>query len=224
MNYIQQINAFWDKLENDQDLKPTAIVVYTALLQINNKTGWKDKFRVVYGQVLSMTGISKNTYYSALDELVKGDYLEYEKGPNQYQAAVFKLNVLYQNLVQQECSNSIAEVQQEYSIENIPKPKNTKPIKPKKEKCLAPTIFEVENFFVENNFPKEKGAEAWKYYEQGNWHDNYGKPVLNWKQKMRGVWFKNDNKQNIRVPAIKIGKAEMLYNQLERLKIDFDNE
>lgn len=96
-NYIMQLNAFWDRLEQESDLKQTSIVVYLALLHVNNRLKWKKRFKVVYDQMTTMAGIAKNTYYSALDELVKKGYIIWEKGPNQYQAATFEIKVLYQN-------------------------------------------------------------------------------------------------------------------------------
>ncbi len=38
---------------------------------------------------------------------------------------------------------------------------------------------------------EDKAITAWDYYEAGDWHDSNGKPVLNWKQKLIAVWFKN---------------------------------
>jgi hypothetical protein len=222
VNYIQLINAFWEKHETDQNLKATSITVYMALVQINNRTGWKDKFRVTFGQVLNMTNISKNTYYSAIAELVEGKYIEYEKGPNQYQAATFKTIMLYQNLVQHEYSNGIAQVQQQDSIENIPKQENTKIIKLKKRVFTPPPLDEVKNYFLENGFSEQKAVNAYNYYNVANWHDGKGYPVLNWKQKMRGVWFKDDSREkSIAAPAP--GKAASLINQFERVKFK-DNE
>ena len=102
LNYIQQINAFWDRLEQSQDLKHSSAIVYLALLQINNHTGWKKRFQVTFGEVLSMTGIANiKTYYSAIIELAERGYILYEKGPNQYKAATFELPLLYQKLEEQ---------------------------------------------------------------------------------------------------------------------------
>lgn len=82
---------------------------------------------------------------------------------------------------------------------------NPLPEKPKKrkeksaaKKFLPPTIDEVEKYFIENGYRGDVGKKAWQYYKNGNppWHDGNGKPVKAWKQKMNGVWFKDDNKIN----------------------------
>jgi len=53
---------------------------------------------------------------------------------------------------------------------------------------------EVILFFKENGYSKQSAINAYKYYCESNWEDSRGNKVKNWKQKMRGVWFKDDNK------------------------------
>lgn len=65
----------------------------------------------------------------------------------------------------------------------------------KRKPFSPPTPSEVESFFTENGYTAEAARRAFDYYMDANWHDAEGKPVLNWKQKMRGVWFKPEHKQ-----------------------------
>lgn len=58
-----------------------------------------------------------------------------------------------------------------------------------------PTIQEVRNFFEENGYDPDFGETRWHYYNDANWFDSHGSPVLNWKQKMRSVWFKDEHKK-----------------------------
>ena len=44
---------------------------------------------------------------------------------------------------------------------------------------------------------KERGEFVWNYYNDADWFDSKGNPVLNWKQKMRSVWFKNEYKKQM---------------------------
>jgi len=67
-------------------------------------------------------------------------------------------------------------------------------IPPKKIKSKIPKIEEVINYFKENGFSEAAAKKAFDYYESGNWHDSKGNQVKNWKQKMQGVWFKDENK------------------------------
>lgn len=65
----------------------------------------------------------------------------------------------------------------------------------KRKPFSPPTPSEVESFFTENGYTAEAARRAFDYYTDANWHDAEGKSVLNWKQKMRGVWFKPEHKQ-----------------------------
>lgn len=62
-------------------------------------------------------------------------------------------------------------------------------------KFTAPKILEVQTYFIENGFNKELAKRAFDYYDVANWKDSKGNQVKNWKQKMRGVWFKDENKE-----------------------------
>ncbi len=62
-----------------------------------------------------------------------------------------------------------------------------------KVQFLAPSIDEVVKFFEENGYTN--GDKAWNYYNDGDWKDSKGNPVVSWKQKMRMVWFKDENKK-----------------------------
>lgn len=60
-----------------------------------------------------------------------------------------------------------------------------------------PSLFEVENYFIENGFDKLLAQKAFEYYNIAEWKDSRGVKVQNWKQKMRGVWMKEENKTQI---------------------------
>jgi len=70
------------------------------------------------------------------------------------------------------------------------------PPKPKKKKAVftPPTKEDVIKYFIENEYDGNKGAEAFEFYDCADWFDSRGNKVKNWKQKMRGVWFKDDNR------------------------------
>ena len=71
-------------------------------------------------------------------------------------------------------------------------------VKQKQKQNVSPTLDEVKQYFLENGIDPAIGKEAFDYYEAGNWHDSQGKPVKNWKQKMRGVWFKNNAAKKVK--------------------------
>lgn len=66
--------------------------------------------------------------------------------------------------------------------------------KRKRAPFKIPTIQEVREYFVVNGYDPDFGETRWHYYNDANWFDSHGNPVLNWKQKMRSVWFKEEYK------------------------------
>lgn len=52
------------------------------------------------------------------------------------------------------------------------------------------------------------GEKIFNYYDVADWHDASGKPVLNWKQKIRAVWDKPENKVKIVLDKPTVGKTE----------------
>ena len=66
----------------------------------------------------------------------------------------------------------------------------------KREKKIiyTPSLSEVELYFKDNGYTKESAIKAFHYYEENNWKDSRNNQVKNWKQKMQGVWFKDENK------------------------------
>lgn len=61
---------------------------------------------------------------------------------------------------------------------------------------IPPTFQEFEIYFKENGF-SNIAKKVYDYYSSANWHDSKGNKVLSWKQKVQGVWFKDENKENI---------------------------
>ena len=55
-------------------------------------------------------------------------------------------------------------------------------------------IQSVIAYFTDNGFSSKSAETFFYYYESANWTDSNGKKVKNWKQKARGVWFKDENK------------------------------
>lgn len=64
----------------------------------------------------------------------------------------------------------------------------------KKKGFEPPTQKEVIDFFKEKGYKESAGKKAWEYYDAADWNDSTGKKIKSWKQKMIGVWFKDENK------------------------------
>jgi hypothetical protein len=67
-------------------------------------------------------------------------------------------------------------------------------VKGSKKVFIPPTIEEVKEYFKEHGYSESSAIKAYGYYNAGNWKDSEGKQVKSWKQKMQGVWFKDENK------------------------------
>lgn len=52
------------------------------------------------------------------------------------------------------------------------------------------------------------GEKIFNYYDVADWHDASGKPVLNWKQKIRAVWDKPENKVKTVLNETTVGETE----------------
>lgn len=71
-----------------------------------------------------------------------------------------------------------------------------------KKVFIPPSILEVEQFFKEKGYSSMSAQKAFEYYDTAKWKDSKGHQVKNWKQKMIGVWFKDENKENLFSPRV----------------------
>lgn len=82
---------------------------------------------------------------------------------------------------------------------------------------IQPTLLEVEDYFSANGFLRAIGKKAFDYYSAADWTDSKGKKVRNWKQKMQGVWFTDENRDTT------IPKVET-YEERQRRKALMDGQ
>lgn len=82
---------------------------------------------------------------------------------------------------------------------------STKENKRKENKQYTkPSLSEVIEFFNQNGFEDIGAIKAFNYYDEGDWQDSKGNKVKNWKQKMRGVWFRDEFKKNKSIASFSI--------------------
>ena len=77
-----------------------------------------------------------------------------------------------------------------------------------------PTFEEIKSYFIENGYSIQSAKKAFDYYESAKWKDSKGNQVKNWKQKMIGVWFKDENKQTAMGPVKRKVSGENEQGQL----------
>lgn len=96
MNYIREINAFYDWLETNE-LSVSAISLWYALMHINNKTGWKNEFTVALSVLSIKSGLSSRAVTNARKELTEKGRIKWESR-NGNQAAQYSINSLMEEL------------------------------------------------------------------------------------------------------------------------------
>jgi hypothetical protein len=89
MNYILEINAFYDWLETNQ-ISDSSIVLWHALMHINNKTGWKKEFAVAISSIQNKTGLSKSSILRARNTLQQAGRINFNSRLGQ-QCAIYSL-------------------------------------------------------------------------------------------------------------------------------------
>lgn len=89
MNYLREINAFYDWLETNP-LSTSGIALWYALMHINNKAGWTKEFAVAVSVLCIKTGLSSRTVYDARNELKTKGRLEW-KSRKGNQSAIYEL-------------------------------------------------------------------------------------------------------------------------------------
>lgn len=72
-------------------------------------------------------------------------------------------------------------------IDNVNDKRRRKPFTP-------PTLEQVEKYFEDNGYKTDIAKKAFMGYNEAGWFDSKGNKVLNWKQKMVNVWFKDEHK------------------------------
>ena len=129
-----------------------------------------------------------------------------------------------ENEINQQINQHVTSSQPAGNHKQEPKNKRTKELKRKDKKKIIfspPSQIEVENYFSENGYTKESGSKAFNFYNSANWIDSKGNQVKNWKQKMIGVWFKDENKKQSEFKPIP-NKEEIKEEFKKKAKQDLD--
>ncbi len=82
------------------------------------------------------------------------------------------------------------------------------------KKVLTPPAFEELKVYCKEKGFEHLAKQIYDYYEAGNWHDSNGKKVINWKQKLCGVWFKESN----RLGSVQLSKPTKLESLMQASK------
>lgn len=79
----------------------------------------------------------------------------------------------------------------------------------KKQKSFIPPTFDELRLYCKENGYENIAEKAFKYYSEADWHDSRGKKIKNWKQKLQGVWFREENKDGQVQQKKQFGRQEV---------------
>lgn len=94
MNYLREINAFYDRLET-HELDASSIALWHALMATANKAGWPDDFSVSMSVLETKTGLSRKAIERARNLLLKKGYINWHSRQGR-QSAVYSLVSLFE--------------------------------------------------------------------------------------------------------------------------------
>ncbi|MDY3443441.1 hypothetical protein PG616_01085 [Riemerella anatipestifer] len=209
MNYIQEINAFYDWLQTNQ-LSKSAIALWHTLMHINNKTGWSDRFTVATSILEYNSGFKRSEIFKGRNELAqKGRIKWFARGGNlsaEYQIIGFCVHNTdangntngnangNTNGTQTVTINKLNKTKQNVLLEKEPKCENkatSKKTKPKipdfeefweygRDYLLKIGKTPVDGFKI----PTEAKYNSWK---EAGWIDGKGNKISNWKTKLQNT-------------------------------------
>ena len=176
MNYITEINRFYDWLETNP-VSDSSITLWHALMHINNKSGWKQEFAVAISTLELKTSLSKSSILRARNNLQQAGRLTFRSREGQKSAMYSMVAFQYdtqsgtQTVTQTVTQSGTQTITQTVPINklNYTKQKETKPSF-SGDKSPAPKKEIIKTAFW------EKLVEVWfKFYE-----DSYTiKPTFN---------------------------------------------
>ena len=96
MNYFLQINAFYESLET-KPLKPPAIALWHALMNIANKSGWPEALTVSIKALSMKTGMNEKAVERARNTLAQTGYVHWKSRGGSASAVYIIFNLYDKN-------------------------------------------------------------------------------------------------------------------------------
>lgn len=102
MNYIQELNAFYDWTDTNP-MPASALGLWHTLMQINNKCMWNAEFTVSIATLVAKTGYQRRSIFLAREELVAKKRLIWKSNGSK-QSATYQL-IPFMPEIENGCSN-----------------------------------------------------------------------------------------------------------------------
>ena len=123
MNYIKQLNAFYDwLLVNPISAKEQAL--YLAILHLNNKAGWKREFTIANQTLQALCSMSKSELHKVRNQLEQKGLIEYKRG-KKGESGKYKIGFLYETNMDTNLETNM-DTNLETNMEDINKHKQNK--------------------------------------------------------------------------------------------------
>lgn len=95
MNYLKEINAFYTRVDLNS-LSASAVSLWHALMQINNKARWKKTFTASALALRTFSRLTESSFKRARNELKEKGYIDF-KSRTSNQAPIYQMNSLVEN-------------------------------------------------------------------------------------------------------------------------------
>ena len=201
--YIEHLNTFIKRIQNDDQLTGNHISLYLALFSIWNYNFFRNPFKVSRKKLLNISHIgSCHTYSKCIKDLVSQGYIEYfpAKIKGQFSAAsILSLSPTANSksapppAAYLPLSNSKSAPPSDANMHHITN--NTDSIN--KERGNAPppnkkpeSLNDVVAFFHLLGHPKSEAAKFFNHYEANGWLQGGKVPIANWPAAAR-KWILN---------------------------------
>lgn len=181
--------------ENPDQVSPNDTALFLWFVELNNRLGWADKFGITSKECMAAVGFKTYPpYRNALKKLIELGFVKLiRESKNQYQC-----NIIALSKNNKATTKALDKAHLKQPIKHLSYSLNTETTKQcvgaDKNLRVIPSLDDVKKYFIENGYSEALAEKAFKHYDLASWKDTKGNPVLNWKQKMHTVWFKDDGK------------------------------
>lgn len=193
MNYLQQINSFNDWLILNPTVTSDDIVLWYALMNLNNISGWQKEFTVAISTIIDRTRLSRSAIYRSRNRLVQlGRINTKERGGNQcsiYEVIPFPVSHMGTHYGTQPGTQFGTQAGTQSGTIN--KVKETKVNSSTSVLFAIPEKLVVKDFFIKNHYPHEF-EKFYDYYESNGWRVGRNK-MKDWEAAARNWIRKSSN-------------------------------
>lgn len=117
MNYIRELNAFYDWLETNP-LPPSCVALWHALMHTCSRAGWPKEFAVAVKTLELKTGMNRRTVERSRNTLVQNGLLKWRKRSGN-QSAVYELISIADKIVRQNVAQNVAQHDVECDAQSV---------------------------------------------------------------------------------------------------------